>query len=272
MANNRVGDPIMFRDDHGCSRFNGKTCVVTAGTMGIGLAICHRLLSENCKAIYLCSRKQINVDEALLVLRAKYGSNRVFGVACNVTQEGALETFCNAVVKEFPIIDVVVSNVGVNPSAGNALDMSDANYDKIMNANVRSHWKLIKLLSPNLCRPGASILLTSSVAAYTPNYPLGIYGMSKTAMIGLTKALASELGKDGIRVNAICPGLVKTKMAEMLWKNEENSREGGAFSNFIGQIGDPEDMVGTMAFLLSRDSKHITGESIVVDGGSQARL
>jgi NAD(P)-dependent dehydrogenase (short-subunit alcohol dehydrogenase family) len=109
-----MADPILFRDDHGCKRFVGKTCVVTAGTMGIGLAICHRLLSEGCDSLYLCSRKQNNVDEAVKELSEKYGASRVFGKTCNVSKPGELEDFVLAVSKQFNgRVDCVVSNVGL---------------------------------------------------------------------------------------------------------------------------------------------------------------
>lgn len=263
-------EPVMFREGHGCRRFEGKQAVVTAGTAGIGLAICHRLLSEGCQALYLCSRKQANVDEAVAELSAKYGPNRVFGMACNVTKPGALEDFSVQVGKQFNHrVDVLVSNVGVNPSAGNSLDLSDVNYDKLFDANVKSHWKVIKLLQPMMTKPGGSIVLTSSVGGFSPAFPIGLYGVTKTALIALGRALATELGPQGIRINTLCPGLVKTKMAEMLWKDEENIKH---YSSFLGRLGEPEDMAGTVAFLLSDDARHITGEAIIVSGGSQGRL
>lgn len=94
--------------------------------------------------------------------------------------------------------------------------------------------------------------------------------MTKTALIALGRALATELGPEGIRINTLCPGLVKTRMAELLWKDEENVK---AHTSFLGnRLGEPEDMAGTVAFLLSEDARHITGESVVVSGGSQGRL
>jgi NAD(P)-dependent dehydrogenase (short-subunit alcohol dehydrogenase family) len=152
-------EPIIFKE-HGCKRFVSKHAVVTAGTAGIGLAACHRLCSEGAK-VFLCSRKQKNVDEAVNELREKWGKDMAYGVACNVTKPGDLENFVEAVRKQFPRVDAVVSNVGVNPVAGKALDLSDNVYDKIMEANVRSHFRLIKLISPLLTRPGASIVLVS---------------------------------------------------------------------------------------------------------------
>lgn len=259
----------MYKDDHGCKRFVNKNAVVTAGTAGIGLAACHRLCSEGAK-VYLCSRKKENVDAAVKELRDKYGKDSAFGIPCNVTKPGELEKFVEAVSKEFKVVHVLLSNVGVNPTAGKSLDMSDSNYDKIMDANVKSHFRLIKLVSPLLARPDASILLVSSIGGFEPHFPLGIYGASKTALIGLGKALASEMGVDGIRVNTICPGLVRTKFAEMLW-NSDMGRE-SANHLFLRRLADPWEMAGTMAYLLSEDSRHVTGETVIVSGGTPSRL
>jgi dehydrogenase/reductase SDR family protein 4 len=155
-----MAEPVIFKENHGCKRFTGKHAVVTAGTAGIGLAACYRLCSEGAK-VFLCSRKQKNVDDAVKELRAKFGEDMAFGVACNVTKPGELENFATAVGKQFPRVDAVVSNVGINPTAGKALEMTDTAYDKIMEANVRSHFRLIKLISPLLTRPGAAIVLVS---------------------------------------------------------------------------------------------------------------
>merc|ERR1712176_635260 len=121
--------------------------------------------------------------------------------------------------------------------------MGENNYDKVMDANVKSHWKLLQLCYPFLTKPNGSIVLVSSVGGFQPEFPLGIYTVSKTALIGLGKALATELGPDGVRINTLCPGLVKTKMAEMLWNSDagENVRQ----SLMLRRLGEPEEMAGT---------------------------
>ena len=151
----------MFRDNHGCRRFVGKNAIVTAGTAGIGLAACHRLCSEGAR-VFLCSRKQDNVDEAVKELQSKYGKDFAAGVPCNVTKPGDLENFIQAAQKYFNgKIHIVVSNVGVNPTISKIVDMSESIYDKLFEANVRSHWKLIKLVTPHLVHQESSILLVS---------------------------------------------------------------------------------------------------------------
>lgn len=260
----------MFRDDHGCQRFSGKNCIVTAGSAGIGLAACHRLCSEGGR-VFLCSRKQANVDKALQELQHKYGKDSAAGVTCNVTKSGELEKFVEQARIHFNgQFHHVLSNVGMNPSMGKAVDMEMATYDKIMDTNLKSHWKLVKLCYPYLVKPNASIVLVSSNAGFQPEFPLGIYGVSKTALIGLGKALASELGPEGIRCNTICPGLVRTKMAEALW----NSDGGKVMEQrlFLRRLADPDDMSGTIAYLLSEDARHVTGETVMAAGGINARL
>lgn len=264
-----MSTPVIYVKNPQCSRFGGKNAIITAGTLGIGLAAAHRLCSEGAN-VFICSRKQANVDEAVAELRNAHGANRAGGVAINVGKAGDLEKFVSAAVSYFKgaTIDLVVSNVGMNPTPDQILDFSPELYDKIMDTNVKSHWRLLKIAKPHLTTPGATIVLVASTAAFTPSTPLGIYGVSKTALVALGRALATELGPQGIRINSLCPGVVRTKLAEMLWKNESAAAQFTS-NSFLKRMADPVDMAGTIAYLLSEDSKHMTGEAIVVAGGTQ---
>jgi NAD(P)-dependent dehydrogenase (short-subunit alcohol dehydrogenase family) len=154
-------NPRMYRDSHGCRRFSNKTALVTAGTAGIGLAACHRLCSEGC-TVFLCSRKLSNVTQTVEELRKKYGPQSAYGMACNVTKPGELEKFVEAGRIQFKDrVDLILSNVGVNPTAGKALEMTDENYEKIMEANVKSHYRLIKLALPYLVRDSSIVLVSA---------------------------------------------------------------------------------------------------------------
>lgn len=166
-------------------------------------------------------------------------------------------------------IDVIVSNAGVNPVAGNALDMEVATFDKIMGTNVRSHWYLIKKCKPYLSRDG-SIILMSSLGGFQPSHPAGIYGMSKTALISLGRALASELGQKGIRINSICPGVIKTKMSKAFWEGDMS--DGLAKTVALQRHGEAYEVANLCAFLASDEASFITGESFVITGGSSSRL
>jgi len=118
---------------------------------------------------------------------------------------------------------------------------------------------------------GATILFVSSIGGFNPTPPLGIYGVSKTALFGLTKLLARELGAKGIRVNCLSPGLIKTRFSSMLWESEEASKVGSS-NTFLNRLGDPSEMAAVAAFLVSDDASYITGENIVAGGGMLSHL
>lgn len=250
------------------TRFKGKNAIVTAGTLGIGKAIVQRLANDGAR-VFLCSRKQANVDELVKGLRA-LGLD-VGGCACNVTREGELEKFVKEAIAFFQggTLHFLVSNVGVNPTFGMTMDTPDSAFDKIFDANVRSHFRLVKLCRPSMSAGGA-IVLISSVGGYDPSPPLGIYGASKTALISLGKVLATEFGPDQIRVNTVCPGVIRTKLSEMLWKTEAG--KAGASRVDLKRHGEPYEIGNVVAFLCSNEASFLTGEGIVVSGGTHCRL
>lgn len=251
---------------HGCSRFQNKKAIVTAGTLGIGRAIAERLCEEGA-SVLLCSRKKKNVDETIAEMRAR--GLDVHGMTCNVSDFKEQGLLVQKAVELWGKVDLVVANAGVNPAAGPSLNTTNDAYDKTMGINVKSVWELIKLAEPHL-NTNASLLFVSSTAAYQPGPPLGIYGVSKTALVSLTKVLAQELGPKGIRVNALCPGLVRTRFAAALWKSELGQQQREAL--WLRRLGDPEDMAGPATFMLSDDASFMTGESMVVSGGTYSRL
>ncbi|GBG29575.1 Dehydrogenase/reductase SDR family member 4 [Hondaea fermentalgiana] len=263
------GEPVMSDPSHSCKRYNGKNVVVTAGTLGIGRAMVERFCEEGAR-VFLCSRKAPNVEQTVEELRKK-GYN-VGGTTCNVGESKEQEDFLRAAIDFFgeERIDTLVSNAGVNPKAGPTNDMTEEIFDKIFNINVKSYFVLVKLAMPYLKR-GSSVLFVSSVGGFLPSPPLGLYGVSKTAVIALGKVLANELGPMGIRVNTVCPGVVRTKMAGMLWKSED--ADGAAKKNgFLQRFGDPVDISGIAAFLCSDDASYMTGESVLASGGNMSRL
>ena len=159
--------------------------------------------------------------------------------------------------------------------AGPTLDMSEAVFAKILQVNVQNAFSLVKLVRPHMGR-GGSIILVSSVGGHQPSPPLGLYGVSKAAMIALGRVLSIDLGPAGIRVNTICPGIVRTKMAAMFWKEGSESEQEQLAkerrSSSLQRYGDPADIAAVAAFLASDDSSYMTGESLVVNGGGMSRL
>jgi len=245
----------------------GKVAIVTASTDGIGYAIAERLLEEGAKVV-VSSRKQPNIDKAVSQLKEK-GFTDLIGVACHVGNNGQIKELIQKTVAKFGHIDILISNAAVSPAPSLILDMEEEQWDKIFAINVKSAWVLAKEAKP-FFNKNANILFVSSIAGFTPSPPLGLYGVSKTTLFGLTKSLALELGPENIRVNCLAPGTIETRFSELLWK-------GPAAQNLlkntpIGRFGKSSEMASVAAFLVSEESTYITGEIIVAAGGLPSRL
>ena len=251
-----------------CRRLEGKSAIVTASTLGIGYAIAQRLLEEGANVL-ISSRKQKNVDAAVKALRAR-GLANVEGVVCHVCKADHREALVQRCVALWGKVDILVSNAAVQPAAGPTLDMSERAYDKIFDVNVKSYWQLVRDVRPHM-PDGGAIVFVSSVAAYNPAPPLGLYSVSKTALVGLAKCLAVDLAPDNIRVNVLAPGLVKTKFSSALWQDEDMESQ-NAERAWLNRLGRPDEMSGAVAFLCSDDSSYMTGETMLVTGGMPARL
>jgi len=251
---------------------SGRNCVVVGGTHGIGLATARKLCDEGAALVVICSRKQKSIDEAIATSTS--AQQKVLkGITCNVSDLddiAKLFSFAQSNIGPGRHLDVLVSNVGVDPpSSGKALQADDKLFDKIFNTNVKAAWQLVKQFYPLMTR-GSAILLVSSTGGFQPAMPGGIYGASKAALIGLGRALATELGPEGIRINTICPGLVKTRMSEAFWKGPY--REVAENALFLRRLGEPEDIADVASFMVSDQARWMTGEAIVVSGGTQTRL
>lgn len=254
-------------------RFENKIALVTASTAGIGLAIARRLCSEGAKVV-ICSRKATAVADTVASLRQEFGPNRAAGMPCHVGDTKQLEKLIAFTVDTYGGLNFLISNAAVNPTAGPICDMPDSAIEKILDINIKSAVILAKLAVPVIRRNGSSggaIVFISSYSAYNPVPPIAMYAVSKTALLGLTKALAEELGPDNIRVNCIAPGIVPTKFAAHLVANKE-VEEMNIAKTVLGRLGRGEDMAGAAAFLVSDDASYVTGETLVVAGGMQSRL
>ncbi|CAO4379840.1 unnamed protein product [Caenorhabditis nigoni] len=256
-----------------CHRFEGKVAIVTAATKGIGLAIAERLLAEGASVV-IGSRSQKNVDEAIEYLK-KNGLTKVAGIAGHIASTDDQQKLVDFTLQKFGKINVLVNNHGINPAFGHILEVSDQVWDKLFEVNVKAGFQMTKLVAPHIAKQGGgAIVFNSSYSAYKSPPGIAAYGITKTALVGLTRALAMGLAKDNIRVNGIAPGVIKTKMSEVLWNGGEESEKDltDAQEIALGRLGVPEDCAGTVAYLASEDSSYITGEMIIIAGGVQARL
>ncbi|KAM1108671.1 hypothetical protein ACFX13_005374 [Malus domestica] len=248
-------------------RFEGKVAIVTASTQGIGFGIAERLGLEGASVV-ISSRKQKNVDGAVEKLKAQ--GIEALGVVCHVSNEQQRKNLINKTVQKFGKIDVVVSNAAANPSVDPILQTQESVLDKLWEINVKATILLLKDASPHLTK-GSSVVIISSIAGYNPpGAAMAMYGVTKTALLGLTKALAGDMAPD-TRVNCVAPGFVPTNFASYITETDavRKSLEEKTLLNRLGTTG---DMAAAAAFLASDDASYITGETIVVAGGMPSRL
>ncbi|XP_004647500.1 dehydrogenase/reductase SDR family member 4 isoform X1 [Octodon degus] len=246
-----------------------KVALVTASTDGIGFAISRRLAQDGAHVV-ISSRKQQNVDRAVATLKGEGLS--VTGTVCHVGKAEDRKQLVATAVKLHGGIDILVSNAAVNPFFGNLMDVTEDVWDKILDINVKATALITKEVVPEMeKRGGGSVVIVSSIAGFSPFPGLGPYNVSKTALLGLTKNLALELAPKNIRVNCLAPGLIKTNFSSVLWMDkarEDNIKE----SMRIRRLGKPEECAGIVSFMCSEDASYITGETVVVGGGSPSRL
>jgi dehydrogenase/reductase SDR family member 4 len=246
------------------TQLKGKVALVTGASKGIGEAIAHFLAMAGALVI-INSRKQEDLDKVCADIVNNGG--QCVGMAANVSDAEAAKAMTDQIISTYGGIDILVNNAAANPVYGPVIDCERWAFDKIMDVNVRSPFELSKLVYPSMvARGGGSIINISSIEAFSPDEGLGIYSVSKAALNMLTKVCAKEWGKDGIRVNSICPGFIKTKFSEALWKDE---RWMHAFMKKVPakRIGTPEDIAALTLFLASDASGYCTGGAYTADGG-----
>ncbi|XP_052590246.1 dehydrogenase/reductase SDR family member 2, mitochondrial-like [Peromyscus californicus insignis] len=249
-----------------CSlKLANKVAVVTGSTNGIGFSIARRLAQDGAHVV-ISSRKQQNVDRAVAMLQKE--GLWVSGTVCHVGKAEDRERLVATALEHCGGVDFLVCVAGVNPLVGGTLKSSEQIWDKILGVNVKAPALLLSRLLPHMENRGqGSVVLVSSVAAYIPLPRLGVYNVSKTALLGLTKTLAVELAPKSIRVNCIVPGYINTDFSQVV-------RTKGGVSLFQPpllspyRVGQPEDCAGLVSFLCSPEASYITGENIAVAGWS----
>jgi NAD(P)-dependent dehydrogenase (short-subunit alcohol dehydrogenase family) len=246
-------------------RFDGQTALVTGASRGIGLAVAKRLLEEGARVL-ITARKPDGLTAALDELGGGTNAISVAGRADDPDhQQDAIAT----AVREFGGLDVLVNNTGINPAFGPLTDLDESVARKIMDVNVLSAlaWTRRALAGGlGADRPGA-VVNVASVAGIAPAPGIAYYGVSKSALIGLTIQLAAELAPK-VRVNAVAPAVVKTRFAAALYEHDE---AGAANAYPLRRLGEPEDVGAAVAFLASADAAWITGQTLVIDGGAALR-
>jgi NAD(P)-dependent dehydrogenase (short-subunit alcohol dehydrogenase family) len=192
------------------------------------------------------------------------------GIAANMGRAEDIAALVDKVVGVYGGLDILINNAATNPVYGPIQQTDERAFDKIIDVNLKGPFELCKKVYPILKdRGGGVIIHISSIGGLTPEQGIGMYSVSKAALINLTKAMAQDWGPDNIRVNAICPGLIKTKFSEALWSDEANL-ERFLQSIPLGRLGRTDDIAGLAVYLASDASAYCTGGVYMADGGYAA--
>jgi NAD(P)-dependent dehydrogenase (short-subunit alcohol dehydrogenase family) len=238
-----------------------KVAIVTGASRGIGRSIAEVFAREGAHVV-ICGRKQETLDQV-----AKEIGPRVKPIACHVGKLDQLQAMVDAATHEFGRIDVLVNNAATNIAQGPALEMDEGQFDKMVEINLKSTFRLIKMVAPGMCDRGSgSIINIASIAGMRPQFHSLLYSMTKAALIMMTQSYAVELGPKGVRVNGIAPGLIETQLSEYFWKDDER-RNRHMTKQPIPHIGRPIEIAETALLLASSRGSYITGQTYVVDGG-----
>lgn len=248
-------------------RLDGKVALVTGASKGIGEAMARGLAEFGAKVV-VSSRKQEAVDPVAAAFRAD--GLEAIGIAANMGNIEQTHALVDKTVEAYGGLDIIINNAAANPVFGPIQQTDERAFDKIINVNLKGPFELCKKAYPILKeRGGGSIINISSIGGLTPESGIGIYSVSKAGINNLTKAMAQDWGPDNIRVNAICPGLIKTKFSEALWNNET------ILERFLQKIplrrtGTADDIAGLAVYLASDAAAYCTGGIYMIDGGYAA--
>ena len=242
----------------------GKVALITGASRGIGEAIAKAYAAAGAKVV-LSSRKQEGVDKIADQITAAGGS--ALAVAAHTGETTAVQILVARTVEAFGGIDILVNNAATNPHFGPIMTAEESHWDKILDVNVKGYFRLAQACAPHMRqRGGGKIINMASVAGKMPQPGMGIYCVSKAAVLMLTEVLAAELAADNIQVNAIAPGFIKTAFSRAIWDNP-SLHDSVTQSIPQQRLGSTDELVGMALYLASSASSFTTGATIVIDGG-----
>jgi NAD(P)-dependent dehydrogenase (short-subunit alcohol dehydrogenase family) len=245
----------------------GRVAIITGSSRGIGAATAWKLAAQGAKVV-ISSRKQDACDELAARINTQHGAGTAIAVAASISRKADLQNLVDQTRAQLGPIDILVCNAASNPYYGPMAGISDDQFRKILDNNILSNHWLIQMALPDMRAAGrGSVIIISSIGGLQGTASIGVYNISKAADFQLARNLAVELGPDNIRVNCIAPGLIQTDMARALWENEQLMGYVRTVTP-LRRIGQPDEIAGAVAFLASDASTYITGQSIVIDGGT----
>ncbi|WP_420630410.1 glucose 1-dehydrogenase [Candidatus Leptofilum sp.] len=242
----------------------GKVALVTGASRGIGQAIAEAYAAAGAKVV-LASRKQAALDEVAELISSKGGE--ALPIAAHTGDDAAINELVAKATEAFGGIDIVVNNAATNPHFGPMLTAEESHWDKILDVNVKGYFRVAKGCVPSMrARGGGKIINIASIAGLAPQPGMGVYCVSKVAVLMMTEVLAAELAADNIQVNAIAPGFIKTKFSAAIWSNPQLN-EMVMKQIPQGRMAAPEELTGMALYLASDASSFTTGATMLIDGG-----
>ncbi|MDX3883867.1 MAG: SDR family oxidoreductase [Sphingomonas sp.] len=244
----------------------GKVAIITGSSRGIGRAIAEAMADQGARVV-ISSRKQDACDAVAEAINAHH-PGAATAIAASISSKEALQHLVDETRARLGRIDILVCNAASNPYYGPMAGITDDQFRKIFDNNVlANHW-LIGMVAPEMReRKEGSIIIISSIGGLTSSVSIGAYNVSKAADFQLARNLAAEYGPDGVRVNCIAPGLVRTDFARALWEDPQTLKA-VTRNTPLGRIGEPHEIAGAAVFLASPAATFMTGQAIIVDGGA----
>jgi NAD(P)-dependent dehydrogenase (short-subunit alcohol dehydrogenase family) len=244
---------------------SGRVAIVTGSSRGIGRAIAEAFAGAGGKVV-IAARNHAPCEEVAAAIRQEGGE--AIAITVRISDKAQLENLVARTHQAWGRIDILVCNAAVNPHYGSLDDLSDELFERMMVNNVLSNLWLSRLVAPEMRqRRDGSIIFITSTAALRASTVLGMYGVTKTADYALCRNLAAEWGPDNVRVNCIAPSVVTTQFARVLYEDPKRRREREA-GTLLKRLGEPDDIAGVALMLAARAGAYITGQTIVVDGGT----
>lgn len=246
-------------------RFDNKVVLVTGGSRGIGAAVSRGFASSGATVI-IASRKQALIDETVASIQASGGN--ALGISCHTGKIEEVEHLFAKIRTEYGRLDVLVNNAATNPYFGPFLDAEESFFDKTFEVNVKGYFFIAQHAARMMAaQGGGAIINIASTEGISPSPMMGMYAMTKAAVIMMTKVIAKELGSANIRCNCVCPGLTETRFSKVLIDTPEIYRQ-YVDKTPLGRHAQPEEIVGLLLYLASDSASYTTGAVIPCDGGA----